>query len=43
LLFSPKQAKIEAEHPGGKLARERFLQEFRYAQAHYFAEQGVKL
>jgi acetyl esterase/lipase len=34
---------MEQEHPTAKLARERFLQEFRYAQAHYFAQQGVKV
>jgi acetyl esterase/lipase len=34
---------MEQDTPAAKLARERFLQEFRYAQAHYFAEQGAKV
>jgi acetyl esterase/lipase len=30
---------MEQDTPAAKLARERFLHEFRYAQEHYFAEQ----
>jgi acetyl esterase/lipase len=32
---------MEQGSPTAKLARERFLQEFRYAQEHYFAEQNA--
>jgi acetyl esterase/lipase len=31
---------MEQDSPAAKLARERFLHEFRYAQKHYFVEQG---
>jgi acetyl esterase/lipase len=32
---------MEPDTPAAKLARDRFLQAFRYAQEHYFAEQGA--
>jgi acetyl esterase/lipase len=34
---------MEQDTPAAKLARERFLQEFRYAQEHYFAEQPTEI
>jgi acetyl esterase/lipase len=34
---------MEQDTPAAKLARERFLHEFRYAQEHYFAEQPTEI
>jgi dienelactone hydrolase len=34
---------MEQDSPAAKLARERFLQEFQYAQAHYFTEQSKRI
>jgi hypothetical protein len=31
---------MEPDTPAAKLARARFLQAFRFAQEHYFAERG---
>jgi acetyl esterase/lipase len=34
---------MEPDTPAAALARQRFLQEFRFAQEHYFAAQGAEL